>query len=170
MDHKEFAGLMKAMAINAGVELEKGTLMLYYETFKNIATIDEFREACKRVLMTWKYSRLPPIAVILENIGDKPQQIEHKAVVEANRILAHLKEWGSRKWPVLDDPVTKYLMTRRWYYPSWSQNLLESEEKWWVKEFVEAYQAHSAADDALQLEDVPDRIKPLIENIGGKNE
>jgi len=167
---KEFYAIMKTMAVNSGVELTKEVLHLYFEIFKNIATIEEFREAAKKVLVTWKYSRMPPIAEIMEHIGDRPQQIENKATVEANRILAHLQAWGGTKWPVLDDPVTEYLMRRRWKYDTWASNVLESEFKWWVKEFVAAYIAHSDADDKLKIEDVPDRIKPLIKDIGGSGE
>lgn len=170
MDKKEFTAIMKTLAVNSSVELDTGTLTLYYEIFKNIATIDEFREAAKKVLTTWKFSRMPPIGEILEHIGDRPKQIENIATVEANRILAHLQAWGGLKWPVLDDPITQYLMTRRWKYDTWASNVLESELKWWVKEFVQAYQAHVEADDLLQINsNAPENIKKLIKDIGGKD-
>lgn len=170
MDREEFAAIMKTLAVNSSVELDKGTLSLYYEIFKNIATIEKFREAAKKVLITWKYSRMPPIAEIIGALGEPAQQIEHLATIEANNILAHLKQWGATKWPVLDDPITKFLMTGRWKYDTWAANVLESEIVWWAKEFIAAYQAYKESYFLERIEDVPGRIKPLIEDIGGKGE
>lgn len=166
-DHKEFVGIMKTLAINAGVSLEKEVLDLYYTAFKGVFSSEEFKEAAVKVLRTWTYNRMPPIAEILKHTKEKAPQIESVALVQANYIITHLQQHGSTKWPELKDPITKYLMTRRWRYSDWAASVLDSEIKWWVKEFVTSYQAHNEAYDAVQIEDVPDRIKPLIENIGG---
>lgn len=137
---------------------------LYWKALEPF-TDDQCKKAFNRVMAKSKW--FPKPADLIEAIeADKPQ-IESVALVQANNIVAHLQQWGSTKWPALDDTITHHLMTRRWKYDIWAKDVLESELKWWVKEFVRAYLAYSEAYEMVQIEDVLDRIKPLIENIGG---
>lgn len=147
-DTKQFAAIMKALAINAGVELTDDILKLYRAAFKEF-TIEQIQTAAISVLSIWEYNRMPPIGIIIKHIDGAPVQIEHKALIEANKILEHLNFHGATKHPETNDPVTKHLMTRRWPYETWAKNVLESELKWWVKEFCAAYMAHDGDPEIL---------------------
>lgn len=151
MNDKEiyaFTAIMKGLAINAGVDLT-GDVLRLYRAAMNGFTIEQISEGAKSVLLTWKYNRMPPLAVIIDHIDGAPIEIEHKALIEANKILEHLNFNGANVLPKIKDPIAKYLMTRRWPYQLWAKNVLESELKWWVKEFCEAYKAHDGAPEIL---------------------
>ena len=96
--------------------------------------------------------------------GGQPQ-IEDTALVEANQVIAHLQRHGAHVSPVLEDPITKYLMTRRWPYQKWASQMLDAELKWWEKEFCDAYRAHSAKDHAPEI-DGPPRLRLLARAVG----
>ncbi len=161
-DIEQFAIIMKALAINAGVDLTEDVLKLYRAALKGFS-IEQISSAVKGVLLTWRYNRMPPLAVIIDYIDGPPVKIEDKALVEANKIIEHLNFNGARTHPRLDDPITKYLMTRRWPYQNWVANVLESELKWWVKEFCEAYRAHDG--DPEKLIEGPAEIRKLASEL-----
>ena len=75
--------------------------------------------------------------------------------MEADKIIAHLNFNGAGVFPKFNDPITNYLMTRRWPYQNWAKDILESEIKWWVKEFCEAYKAHDG-DPEILIEGSPE--------------
>lgn len=161
MNKDKFSAAMKALAVNAGTELTKDILSLYYETLKRF-TDDQFDSAVKKILLTWKYNRIPPIAVIVENIEQNgPQRIEDRAEIQATYVISCI----GQNYPVFSDPVTAHLMSRRWRWNTWAPAVLESELKWWAKEFKDAYRAFSGPDTTLQIEEMPE-LRKLTENIG----
>ena len=127
---------------------------------------EQIEQAAIAVLWAWRWNRMPPVAVILDEIpGAKIPGIEHKALAEANRIVAHLQLHGKTVVPVLPDPITRHLMTSRWPYQRWAATVLESELKWWVKEFVEAYQAVEMTGPPPAA--IPNTVRKLLAAIGG---
>jgi hypothetical protein len=161
---------MKGLAISAGMdvskdnEMFKGILRLYFGALKSF-DISTIETAAKRLLLTWEYNRMPPLAVIVKAINGAQPRIEDLALVEANKILDHVRQHGATRWPELSDPVTRRLMTTRWYYPRWAANCIESENHWWVRQFCEAYRATDSVQPALEI---PGQVKPLIEGIGNE--
>lgn len=163
-DKIRFTAAMKALAVNASVEITKDTLRLYFEALKDF-DISEIEAGTHKLLLEWEYNRMPPLAVIVKAINGAQPRIEDLALVEANKILDHVRQHGATRWPELSDPVTRRLMTTRWYYPRWAANCIESENHWWVRQFCEAYRATDSVQPALEI---PGQVKPLIEGIGNE--
>lgn len=107
---------------------------------------------------------IPDLFEVIEKSGTK--QISSNVEIEADKILCHLRQHGSTRWPELKDPITKHLMMNRWPYPTWSRAVLESELIWWKKEFIKAYLAYSNADDQEQIECKNDSVLKLVSCIG----
>lgn len=163
-DSTRFALIMKTLAINAGVEMSKDILSVYFEALKGF-TIEQFEEGAKKVLLTWEYNRMPPLSILTKNITNDTQQVEDKTLVVATKIVSHLNTWGSSKYPDLSgDPITKHLMSTRWPYGKWASEVLESELKWFIKEFCAAYRAFSETDVPIQIEAAPE-VKKLTDRM-----
>ena len=153
------------LAINASVDLSKEQKRVYFKAFQGFS-IEAVEEAIGKVLETWEYNRMPTIAVILKHLKGTTQAVEDKALVMAHEIAAHLKAYGSGKFPDLHgDKIAHHLMTRRWPYREWGSQVLDSEMHWWVKEFSEAYRSYSETDLPLKIE-APDEVLQLTEGIG----
>jgi len=161
-DKIRFTAAMKALAVNASVEITKDTLRLYFEALKDF-DISEIETGTHKLLLEWEYNRMPPLSALVKKIQGEQPKIEDRALVEANKILDHLRLYGATKWPEMSDPITRQLMTTRWHYLKWAGQVVESELKWWVKEFVEAYQSTNAVDPALEI---PDRVRPMLKMVG----
>jgi len=161
MNEKRFTAVMKALAVNAGVELPKDVLTLYFKALKHIPD-QEFEQGIKTVLLTWEYNRIPPLAVIIKAIkGDPKKQIEDQAEIQAAHVIGCIGIFR----PDFTDPVTAHLMLRRWKWIAWSTTVLESDLKWWAKDFKEAYRAFSGPETPLQIEAMPE-LKKLTADIG----
>lgn len=170
-DKNRFRAAMKGLAISVGLDVSKGNdemfrniLRLYFKTLESF-DISNIEAAAKQLLLTWKYNRMPPPSIIVEAIQGAQPAIEDLALVEANKILDHVRQHGATRWPAMPDPITRRLMTTRWYYPRWAANCIESENHWWVRQFCEAYRATDSVQPALEI---PGQVKPLIEGIGNE--
>ena len=78
------------------------------EPFTDEQCKDAFNEAFV------KFKWFPKPAELIEDMIKQQPKIEHKALIEANKILEHLNFNGSRVHPKTDDPITKYLMPSQW--------------------------------------------------------
>jgi len=151
MNHVELSKIIVGLAANFGVKIPVGLIELWKAAFmKDGISIDQIRYGAGKILRTKKdgYGRMPTYAEIIEIIqgGDK----KDKALVLATEIITHLKLHGANVLPVLEDPVAANLMSRRWPYRKWAAQVLESELKWWTKEFCEAYKSHTAIEKLLE--------------------
>lgn len=130
-------------------------------------TDDQCQKVFNSIVLSLKFFPMP--VDIIEAILGSPKQIEQnkedKALVIANNIISHLKTHGSRVFPKLDDPTAKHLMTKRWPYYEWAAAVIESELKWWVKEFCEAYKSYTALEEPMKIA-APENVKKLINSIG----
>jgi len=155
---------MKAMAVNCGHQApDEDSLRFFYEALKRY-TIEQVEAGVKKLLLKWAYNTRPTIYHLVKAIDPTPQ-IKAKAHVQADLILEHVKKYGAKEWPLLDDPITRHLMTTRWPYFTWASNITESESKWWHKEFVEAYEVYSESETIPQIE-APEKLKQLTGSIG----
>ena len=106
---------------------------------------------------------VPDLLDFLENINPVPE-LQDIAIIEADRILSHLKFYGALKPLKLDNLVSKHLMETRWKYQSWASTILESEIVWWKKEFIESFKSFQKVENLEQLEN-NNKVLPLINNI-----
>jgi hypothetical protein len=168
MTREQFAKLMYALAGNFGTEIPPATLDVWFSMTKEDGlAYPQMQAAVKHIIRTKTdgYGRMPTYAEIFTAIVGKPVAIEDKALCEANRVLEYLRTNGARTAPEWADRVTNKLMTTRWNYTGWAQSVLESELKWWVKEFCEAYRA-MADQDAVPAIEAPKRVLELASGIG----
>lgn len=156
IDKKPFVNIVIGLAANFGAQIPEGLLQLWLNTFtEDGISLEQIKIAAGKIIRSKKdgYGRMPTYAEFFEIIKGSD---DDKALVTANEIIKHLHEHGSRVFPNLSDPIAKQLMTKRWPYYDWASQVLESELKWWVKDFCEAYHSYST------LEQVPH----VLENAG----
>jgi len=161
-DLQLFGEIMAGLAENFGAQLSKVGLRLRMKAMWGYS-IEQVEAAAIELLKTKKHSSMPTVAEFIEAIEGSKPRVDDKAVVEANGIISHLNRFGASKYPSLDDPITARLMTTRWPYSQWASQVLESELKWWAKEFAKAYQAEQSVNGTLQL---PGNVKGLLVQIG----
>jgi len=98
----------------------------------------------------------PKVSEILKWIpAEMTPAIESTATLQAHHVLQCMRTYGSRHEPVWDDQNTFLLMNSRWKWSSLCETQKESDNNWFVKEFVAAYAAliDSRFDDAnLKIE------------------
>ena len=137
---------------------------IYWKTLKPF-TDEQCKTAFDCIMVKSKW--FPKPAELIEAINQDQVKIEHKALIEANKIIEHLIAYGGSKIPKLNDPISQHLITKRWPYQSWATSIIESEIKWWVKEFCASYEAYDE-DPAILIEGTPELKKlasGLFENI-----
>ena len=158
-DEKRFIQIMLGMADNFRDNITKEGMVMRFDMLKDYK-INQVESAAKQIMLTRKYTKMPPVAEFIELLqgGNK----EDKALVIANNIISHLKIHGSRVFPKLDDKTAKHLMTKRWPYYEWASMVIESELKWWTKEFCEAYRAYSALETPMEIA-APEAVRKLVD-------
>lgn len=164
---KEFTEIMMAIADNyPGATFTSKGLKLRFEALGEFS-IDQISEAAVKLIRTNKYNSMPTTADIIDAIEDTPGRISVKdrAEIEAGKVLDHLHRYGKGVIPEFEDPVTRHLMTTRWRYGSWAAYVIESDLKWWHKDFVRAYQAHASGIGLDCLPNLPG-LKQLAGQIG----
>jgi hypothetical protein len=166
-DKIRFAKIMAGMADNFRDTITKDGMRMRFEMLSTF-TIEEVEAAAKHIMATRKYTKMPPIAEFLEAMNGRAPAIEDQALTQANYIVAHLKEFGAGKFPPDLDKTAKHLMTKRWPYYNWGAMVIESELKWWVKEFCEAYRAHASCNTVGGLIGAPEQLRLLADGIGKK--
>jgi hypothetical protein len=170
MTKEQFSKILVAMAGNFGATIQPATLDVWFSLAKGDGlTYEQVAKAAAHIMRTKTngYGRMPTYAEIVQAIQGEPPKLEHKALAEANRIISHLHYNGATSWPELSkDPITKHLMATRWPYKTWASQVLDSELKWWAKEFVEAYQAHEATSGGHIAIEAHEQARPLLELVG----
>jgi len=161
-DEPKFAQIMLGMADNFRDTITKEGMSMRFDIL-NEFSIDQVEAAARKIMATRKYTKMPPVAEFIEAInGNQANQVEDRAEIQATYVISCI----GQKHPVFNDPVTAHLMLKRWNWSTWAPAVLESELKWWAKEFKEAYRAFSGSETPLQIEAAPE-IKKLIATIGG---
>jgi hypothetical protein len=168
-DKTKFAETMYGVAEVLGVQVSKPALKLMFNALQEYE-INEVQYAAGQVLKTHKFNTFPPVAKFIEFLKAPELSPEDKAIVEADTVIACLRRWGRTKSPNFENPVTQFLMTKRWKYQTWASQVAESELPWFKKEFVSAFQAHNKNNIGNLLDYNPAVLK-LINNkkfIGNK--
>ncbi|MBF0469461.1 MAG: hypothetical protein HQK61_11355 [Desulfamplus sp.] len=157
---------MAALAENyQSAQISEIGLRLRFEALREF-TLDQISTAVTLLVKTRKNSFMPTTAEIVEAItGGGTLSIEQKAEIEAGKVIAHVRTYGRSRAPRFDDPVTGYLMEKKWSYLSWVARLEESELKWWEKDFVRSYVAHAAAERTGYFFPLQGRFKQLVDGI-----
>ena len=170
-DIKQFTNIMAGLAENyPGAVLTGNGLKLRFAALKEFS-IDQVTMAATKLVQTHKYNAMPTTADIINAMGGMPGRInqEHRAEIEAGKVLDHLYYFGSRNTPSFDDPITRHLMSHRWRWYSWASKVREDEFKWWVRDFIRAYKAHAAGVESGLFLPAGSAMGALAQKaIGGK--
>lgn len=138
-DLMEFTKIIRGLGANFGTPISKELYALWFDAFTaDGITINQIRDAARKILRTRKYSSMPPYAEFIEHIEGT---VKDQAGIQADHALEALKLFGSRNKPYFRDPVTAYLMAHRWPWQRWGEHLLEKDIVWWRKDFIEAYES-----------------------------
>ena len=147
-DLKKFSSIMWALAEDFGGKISKDSLVLRFAALEEY-TINQISQAGTWLLKNREqtFPAVPTtreIIIAIEKI-DNPQaaiSIEAKSEIQLQLVLSKLKSEGGGATVDFNDPVTQELMTRRWPYNQWASTVLESEVKWFCKEFKELYKVY----------------------------
>jgi len=129
-------------------------------------TIDQWTAAARQILRARKFTSQPTYADFHEAIHGDLTNKANNATVQVSIIMKQIRDIGSYRTPVYDDPITKQLMTSRWSWPSVCA-MTEDEHKWWAKEFIEAYQATEKLEPQTAIDgNGSSRLRLLAGGIG----
>lgn len=166
----EFAKIIIGLAANFGVKIQDGLIEFWYDAFKEDGiNIEQIRYAAGKILRKPKnrYGHLPTYDEFIEIIQGGSN--EDRAIIIANEIIVHTKTYGSKVFPnINDDKIAKHLMTKRWPYHEWAASILESELKWWVKEFCEVYRSYALTAQTqkyLEFDNLNNDLKKLVSQL-----
>jgi len=142
-DLKQFTEIMMGLAENyPGAVLTGNGLKLRFAALKE-SSIDQVIRAATKLIRTHKYNSMPTTADMI-NAMEGHVDMDHRAEMEAGKVLDVLKLYGTSVTPVFNDPITKHLMSHRWRWYSWASKVKEDDLKWWSWDFVRAYKARAA--------------------------
>ncbi len=155
-----------AMARYYQVEiLGEDVLAMYHEALKDYS-IAQIREAATAHIKNSKW--FPKINELIDLLKPRTPQLESIAEQQAAIVLGAIARYGYRYMPKWKDPITAHLFSSRFKWQSLCDSLTDSERKWFVKEFKEAYQAaHDMSEgEAGKLIEAPKEVAPLVAAIG----
>ena len=164
MTEKDFRRFSKALGVLTELfdkKLSPVAIKAYFNSLDKF-TINQVEAAISQSMVKCRF--FPKPVELIEMITGGQKQIEDRGLVEAHKIVSHLQAYGAKYYPQLDDKISQRLMSRRWPYHRWAASVLESELKWWVKDFTEAYNAYTSTEEPLKIEAGP-KIKKLTEGM-----
>ncbi|MBW2178801.1 MAG: hypothetical protein JRG81_00270 [Deltaproteobacteria bacterium] len=164
-DVAKFATFMKAFEINCSVpEITKDQLNLYFTVLKQFP-MEEVAKAFTKVMYDWIYNRMPAVGVFVKAIESQQPAIEALAAIQATEVLCQIRQRGASWQPNFDDKITTWLMEKRFPWSALCSNMKESEEKWFVKDFIEAYRVVSNNKTDLLITDSPEKLTQITNNL-----
>jgi hypothetical protein len=161
-DKKMFNKYMSILAEIHGKDLSAALLEAYWLILKSYSD-SECETAFNRMMVESRF--FPKPADIIESITKASPCVQDAAQDQVNVVMRQIRDLGSYRTPVFDDPITKSLMSSRW---SWQSvcSMTESELKWWAKEFIDAYQSANHSGTLPQIESNSSRLRLLAGGIG----
>jgi hypothetical protein len=164
-DKKKFFKIMTGLAENFSAQISGPGLALRFEALERF-DIGQIEAAAISILNTRERMGMPTVAEFVRAIEGETVTTKDDATIQVNEIMRQIRELGSYRTPVFDDPVTKSLMSSRW---SWQSvfSMTETELKWFSKEFIETYQSCDRKADHTMIDCAASkRMKLLIGGIG----
>jgi hypothetical protein len=138
----EFASSLTAMASVFDKAITPQVTEIYFRILEQFS-IEEVERGISKACTTLKF--FPKPAEMIDCIAGGQVALEDKAQVEAARVLTAIKRVGTYSSVVFDDPVTQAVIAQ--YFGGWHRfaDMREAEEKWFLKDFVKAYQSFTRA-------------------------
>jgi len=159
----KFAIMMNTLGTNCSVEITKNQINIYFTALKSFS-LSEVEKSFSRVMYSWVYNRFPPVGVFMKAIEESQSLLEDLAEIQASEVLSQVRQYGYYQTPEFNDPVTAHLMSHRFNFQGLCKTLNEGEEKWFVKDFVKAYQGVDRNKENLLIEITPE-LKQITDNL-----
>jgi len=150
-EKKIFSTIMKGLAGNFGGQIIKDDLSLRFTVLKKYS-IKQISQAASWLLLNREktFPAVPTTKEIIDAIDKVSGNLETKtrAHLECDKVIKNLKYFGRACPTVFKDKATQYLMTKRWNFHVLGM-MSDDDQKWWRKDFVEAYQDINRESDAF---------------------
>lgn len=153
---------MAGMADNFRDDISDSGLSMRWELLKGYP-IEDVEAACKSILLTRKYTKMPPIAEFVEAIQGAKPSLEQEAEQEWTGVIGQIRAVGSYGSPKFDHPVTRALMSHRFSFASFCM-MSEKELSFSRKEFIAAF----LAEDNGQLKIEYSKARPELKTLSDK--
>lgn len=160
----KFAIMMKVHGVNCSVEITKDVIDVYFTAFKKFP-LSEVEEAFSNVLYTWTYLKFPTVGVFLRAIESQQPSVEDRAEIQATEVLNQVRTVGSYGSPKFNDRITTWLIERRFPWSNLCSTMQESEEKWFIKDFIQAYRSVNNNKKDLLITDAPKKLTKITDNL-----
>ena len=166
-DRERFSKIMFALAENyPGTQLSTIGLRMRFEALKEYS-IEQISEAGIMLMKTHRFNSMPTVGdfiAVIEKARGKIS-IEAQAGLQANEVLTYFRKFGRTITPLFEDAITRHLMNTRWRYRQWAATVLESDLKWWRKEFTETYMAHAAGIDSGLFLPAGEKLRKIAQGV-----
>lgn len=139
-DGKRFAALMAGMSESFGVAISEAGITMRFAALVEYQ-IEQVEAACIACMKSHKFSTMPTVAEIIENIGGG--RVEDRGEIEAARVWKALSDHGAYSDMVFDDKTTMAVIALG--FGGWTklcQEMMADQQKWFLKEFVRMYGAY----------------------------
>lgn len=108
----EFANLMFGVATATGGELSDAALQLYQDALQGYP-VEDIERAAGVILSTWRYTKMPPVALFLEALGESgPESLTATARIEAAKVIELCSDPRGNDARITD-PVTRLVLAMR---------------------------------------------------------
>lgn len=159
-DKNAFAQIMYGLADNFSASITQEGMRFRFECLCSY-DIDQIRRAATHIVKTRKFTKMPTIAEFIEAIEGSQ---DDKAEAQAMKVLEEIRRIGSYTSPVFEDPKTQKIVANM----GWGNlcSMESSKEKWFVKDFIEAYNSESRRQATTQISgNVDGDVKRLLAGI-----
>jgi len=145
-DFDRFCNALGTWAEVFDKDLSEFAVAAYYQTLKNYP-IEDVEKVISNAMGSSKF--FPRPVELIELLTGSPQDIADRAEVEALKVLCAIRRFGGHKSVSFDDSTTAAVISQG--YGGWHKlaDMLESDSKWFPKDFSRIYQAF--ARQGIQL-------------------
>jgi len=162
-----FTRIMVGIAENFSAQTSTAGLNLRFMALKEFS-LQQIEAAAVKILTNRNAMGMPTVAEFISAIIGE-QKKSDLAESQVNEVMKQIRSVGSYGTPIFEDRLTRELLSSRWSFRSLCA-MTETELKWWVKEFIDAYQSMDRTEKRAQIEcggSQERKLKLLSGGIGG---
>jgi hypothetical protein len=135
---ERFSELMLNLAENFSASLTDRGIAVRFDALKRYG-MHQVERACERLLYHHKYTKMPTVADFVEAIEGSEELNAH---AEALGVIKAIKQYGAGKSVRFKDGTTSAVVQHMYGgWPELCRLMRESEEKWFVRDFIKTYTA-----------------------------
>lgn len=131
-----FTDVMAALGEASGQEATDFKCKIYAQALEDMH-IEQIEQAAWLIIKTRTFSTFPKIGELRDMVGGK---VEDNAAIQAAAVWKAIKQYGSARSVVFDDPVTMAVILQG--FGGWCKlcsELMEDQIQWFMKDFARHY-------------------------------